>query len=89
MTEIEAANCTMKRYIALRKKAEEQRIELWRLARWKAWMDLNGNPNLKTRPNRPEDLFELPGDKKRWVEKVEITEDVVTALKKIGLIGDC
>ena len=52
-------------------------------------MDLNGNPNLKTRPKRPEDLFELPGDKKHWVDKVEITEDVVTALKKIGIIGDC
>lgn len=89
MTEIEASYCTMRRYLAMRKKNEDAKIESWRLIRWKAWMDLNGNPNLKTRPKRPEDLFELPGDKKRWVDKVEITEDVVTALKKIGIIGDC
>lgn len=89
MTEIEASYCTMKRYMAIRKKHEESKIELWRIARWRAWMDLNGNPNLKTRPKRPEDLFELPGDRKTWVEKVEITEDIVTALRNIGIVGDC
>lgn len=89
MTEIEAAFCTMRRYICLRKAVEDERIENWRVVRWKAWLDLNGNPNIKTRPKRPENLFKLPGDTPRWVEKVEITDDIINALKGIGLIGDC
>lgn len=86
LTEREAVDCTMRRYRLLR-EAEERKIEeMWKVARWNKFMDMRLSPNLKNPPNRPEDLFKLPSDRERFVEKVEITEDIINGFKLIGLL---
>ena len=86
-SEKEAALCSMRRYRLLREGYEVRNEEAWRVARWRAWMDIGLTPNIKNRPRRPEDVLKLPSDREVWVEKVEITDDIVIALKSIGVIG--
>ena len=87
MDEKGAALCSMRRYRLLREGFEARGEEIWKVARWMEWMNIGLTPNLKNRPKRPEDLFKLPSDREIWVDKIEITEDIMTALKSIGVIG--
>lgn len=88
MNEKETALCSMRRYRLLRRGYNERIEEEWRVARWRAWMDIGLSPNIKNRPKRPEDILKLPSDRDRWVDKVEITDDILQGLKNIGLIAE-
>lgn len=69
------------------REEEDRRIEeVWKVARWSAFMNIMLSPYLKNKPQRPEDLFKLPSDRDRFVEKVEITEDIMTAFKNMKLL---
>lgn len=86
--ELGAARCTMKKYLSLRERRNEELEVRWKIARWQGWITLQAAPYLSNKPKKPEDLFRLPSEAGRFVEKVEITNEIIEALKSIGAIKE-
>lgn len=80
---------TMRQYLSRVAYEQKKRYQMWEIARWEKYIDINLSPNIKPehKPKRPEDVLRLPTDTPKVVNKVEITQSDIDILKNIGLFN--
>jgi hypothetical protein len=85
MTIVQAAKTSYEEFLLLTEgKAAEDHAE-WERTRWMVFMDWAVSPNLKRRPNKPQDVVTFPWEetKGKEIEYEPITETEIAGLCEI------
>jgi hypothetical protein len=84
-TEVQAARTSYGEFLLLAEGRKQQDREDWERRRWEIYMHWAISPNLKRRPNKPQDVFLFPWEKvAQEVENAEpLTEQELCSLCEI------